>query len=162
MSSAILAPTTCVRGIHQSSIADVCLRRRPKEPSVFAVELRSAFVAGDNPVFCCGSFQMLTTGKKHAHADLPLACSDGAWIYISRIHAHRFCYAGSISYESPPYASCTKSVQKGVVGISKLLNQKSGSPTWIRTTIHGSKGRCPTIRRSGNRAICARNAGLDG
>jgi hypothetical protein len=25
-----------------------------------------------------------------------------------------------------------------------------GSPTWIRTTIHGSKGRCPTIRRSGN------------
>ena len=24
-----------------------------------------------------------------------------------------------------------------------------GSPTWIRTTIHGSKGRCPTVRRSG-------------
>ena len=26
----------------------------------------------------------------------------------------------------------------------------SGSPIWIRTTIHGVKGRCPTIRRSGN------------
>src|SRR5580658_7950970 len=25
-----------------------------------------------------------------------------------------------------------------------------GSPAWIRTTIHGSKGRCPTIRRPGN------------
>jgi hypothetical protein len=24
-----------------------------------------------------------------------------------------------------------------------------GSPTWIRTTINGSKGRCPTVRRSG-------------
>ena len=24
-----------------------------------------------------------------------------------------------------------------------------GSPAWIRTTIHGSKGRCPTIRRPG-------------
>src|SRR5580704_19065445 len=27
---------------------------------------------------------------------------------------------------------------------------KGGSPAWIRTTIHGSKGRCPTIRRPGN------------
>jgi hypothetical protein len=26
-----------------------------------------------------------------------------------------------------------------------------GSPAWIRTTIHGSKGRCPTIRRPGNK-----------
>jgi hypothetical protein len=26
---------------------------------------------------------------------------------------------------------------------------KIGSPAWIRTTIHGSKGRCPTIRRPG-------------
>ena len=24
-----------------------------------------------------------------------------------------------------------------------------GSPAWIRTTIHGSKGRCPTVRRPG-------------
>jgi hypothetical protein len=32
----------------------------------------------------------------------------------------------------------------------KLLNSKVGSPAWIRTTIHGSKGRCPTIRRPGN------------
>ncbi len=31
-------------------------------------------------------------------------------------------------------------------GISTLL---FGSPAWIRTTIHGSKGRCPTIRRPG-------------
>src|SRR5260370_12148459 len=23
----------------------------------------------------------------------------------------------------------------------------AGSPAWIRTTIHGSKGRCPTVRR---------------
>ena len=28
--------------------------------------------------------------------------------------------------------------------------ESSGSPAWIRTTIHGSKGRCPTIRRPGN------------
>lgn len=26
----------------------------------------------------------------------------------------------------------------------------SGSPAWIRTTIHGSKGRCPTVRRPGS------------
>ena len=26
---------------------------------------------------------------------------------------------------------------------------KFGSPAWIRTTIHGSKGRCPTVRRPG-------------
>jgi hypothetical protein len=31
----------------------------------------------------------------------------------------------------------------------KLLNLRGGSPAWIRTTIHGSKGRCPTIRRPG-------------
>jgi hypothetical protein len=31
------------------------------------------------------------------------------------------------------------------------LGQKcSGSPARIRTSIHGSKGRCPTIRRPGN------------
>ena len=29
-------------------------------------------------------------------------------------------------------------------------SKRSGSPAWIRTTIHGSKGRCPTIRRPGN------------
>ena len=29
-----------------------------------------------------------------------------------------------------------------------------GSPAWIRTTIHGSKGRCPTIRRPG-KLTCA-------
>src|SRR5437867_1032005 len=33
--------------------------------------------------------------------------------------------------------------------LSKLLKLKDGSPAWIRTTIHGSKGRCPTIRRPG-------------
>ena len=27
--------------------------------------------------------------------------------------------------------------------------ERYGSPAWIRTTIHGSKGRCPTIRRPG-------------
>ena len=32
-----------------------------------------------------------------------------------------------------------------------LTARKAGSPTWIRTTIHGSKGRCPTVRRSGKR-----------
>jgi hypothetical protein len=31
-----------------------------------------------------------------------------------------------------------------------LIDSKAcGSPAWIRTTIHGSKGRCPTIRRPG-------------
>ncbi len=30
-----------------------------------------------------------------------------------------------------------------------LYFQCFGSPAWIRTTIHGSKGRCPTIRRPG-------------
>ena len=33
---------------------------------------------------------------------------------------------------------------------SELGQKCSGSPAWIRTTIHGSKGRCPTIRRPGN------------
>jgi hypothetical protein len=33
----------------------------------------------------------------------------------------------------------------------KALNLLFGSPAWIRTTIHGSKGRCPTIRRPGNK-----------
>src|SRR5215813_10374090 len=28
--------------------------------------------------------------------------------------------------------------------------KRFGSPAWIRTTIHGSKGRCPTIRRPGS------------
>src|SRR5579862_8174780 len=32
---------------------------------------------------------------------------------------------------------------------SELGQKCSGSPAWIRTTIHGSKGRCPTIRRPG-------------
>src|SRR5947208_13054723 len=27
----------------------------------------------------------------------------------------------------------------------RYRNKKFGSPAWIRTTIHGSKGRCPTI-----------------
>ena len=30
-----------------------------------------------------------------------------------------------------------------------LGRKGGGSPAWIRTTIHGSKGRCPTIRRPG-------------
>ena len=34
---------------------------------------------------------------------------------------------------------------------SELGQRGSGSPAWIRTTIHGSKGRCPTIRRPGIR-----------
>ena len=33
----------------------------------------------------------------------------------------------------------------------KFAIDKAGSPTWIRTTIHGSKGRCPTVRRSGKK-----------
>src|ERR1035437_4753564 len=32
----------------------------------------------------------------------------------------------------------------------KLIKTGFGSPARIRTTIHGSKGRCPTIRRPGN------------
>jgi hypothetical protein len=35
----------------------------------------------------------------------------------------------------------------------RVRTRTSGSPTWIRTTIHGSKGRCPTIRRSGSMAL---------
>jgi len=31
----------------------------------------------------------------------------------------------------------------------KSSSKFCGSPAWIRTTIHGSKGRCPTIRRPG-------------
>ncbi len=31
------------------------------------------------------------------------------------------------------------------------MTKRCGSPTWIRTTINGSKGRCPTVRRSGNK-----------
>lgn len=33
---------------------------------------------------------------------------------------------------------------------SRLDRKDGGSPAWIRTTIHGSKGRCPTVRRPGN------------
>ncbi len=36
------------------------------------------------------------------------------------------------------------------IGRRKVRGWKNGSPTWIRTTINGSKGRCPTVRRSGN------------
>jgi hypothetical protein len=43
---------------------------------------------------------------------------------------------------------CTKSVQRSAK--CNYLKHRSGSPAWIRTTIHGSKGRCPTIRRPGN------------
>ncbi len=32
-----------------------------------------------------------------------------------------------------------------------LESGKCGSPAWIRTTIHGSKGRCPTVRRPGKK-----------
>ena len=32
---------------------------------------------------------------------------------------------------------------------SELGWKQYGSPAWIRTTIHGSKGRCPTIRQPG-------------
>jgi hypothetical protein len=32
----------------------------------------------------------------------------------------------------------------------RRLSLRNGSPAWIRTTIHGSKGRCPTIRRPGS------------
>src|ERR1017187_3760287 len=34
-----------------------------------------------------------------------------------------------------------------------LIYRVFGSPAWIRTTIHGSKGRCPTIRRPGIEAF---------
>ena len=34
-------------------------------------------------------------------------------------------------------------------GNTATLMAVGGSPAWIRTTIHGSKGRCPTIRRPG-------------
>src|SRR5579871_1901435 len=40
---------------------------------------------------------------------------------------------------------------KGNVESASVHRKKRrGSPAWIRTTIHGSKGRCPTIRRPGN------------
>jgi hypothetical protein len=32
---------------------------------------------------------------------------------------------------------------------TQVTIEGNGSPAWIRTTIHGSKGRCPTIRRPG-------------
>jgi hypothetical protein len=42
------------------------------------------------------------------------------------------------------------SVHNSYTEFYKRLKTKDGSPAWIRTTIHGSKGRCPTIRRPGN------------
>src|SRR6202167_3610563 len=33
----------------------------------------------------------------------------------------------------------------------KFIAKMDGSPAWIRTTIHGSKGRCPTVRRPGKK-----------
>jgi hypothetical protein len=41
---------------------------------------------------------------------------------------------------------------------TEWLKSKVGSPTWIRTTINGSKGRCPTVRRSGNETVNRRNS----
>jgi hypothetical protein len=35
-------------------------------------------------------------------------------------------------------------------GRGNFVRGRYGSPAWIRTTIHGSKGRCPTIRRPGS------------
>src|SRR4051794_8920850 len=35
------------------------------------------------------------------------------------------------------------------ISLPGLTHGGCGSPAWIRTTIHGSKGRCPTIRRPG-------------
>ncbi len=32
---------------------------------------------------------------------------------------------------------------------AEIAKWSSGSPAWIRTKIHGVKGRCPTIRRPG-------------
>ncbi len=43
---------------------------------------------------------------------------------------------------------CCQRKRRGNLGL-----EGSGSPTWIRTTIHGSKGRCPTVRRSGNGSV---------
>jgi hypothetical protein len=45
---------------------------------------------------------------------------------------------------------CTHDYVHGVNLRLYLIDSKlRGSPAWIRTTIHGSKGRCPTIRRPG-------------
>src|SRR5262245_15585009 len=53
---------------------------------------------------------------------------------------------GQASLFMPKFESTT-----GVVRFLVEWNQRwlFGSPAWIRTTIHGSKGRCPTIRRPG-------------
>jgi hypothetical protein len=40
---------------------------------------------------------------------------------------------------------CCQRKRRGNLGL-----EGAGSPAWVRTTIHGSKGRCPTIRRPGN------------
>jgi hypothetical protein len=42
----------------------------------------------------------------------------------------------------------------GVKAAQQVIDYKRrGSPAWIRTTIHGSKGRCPTIRRPGKMQV---------
>ena len=48
---------------------------------------------------------------------------------------------GRLRRENRPFAENLSSWKK--------LSTESGSPAWIRTTIHGSKGRCPTVRRPG-------------
>ena len=46
---------------------------------------------------------------------------------------------------------CTShSVHEVKLPLQPIDSKYFGSPAWIRTTIHGSKGRCPTIRRPGN------------
>jgi hypothetical protein len=77
-----------------------------------------------------------------------------AHYYASQLAArsmvgHRRGLIVNISFwaTKPPYLSlpAVLPLNNGRDGSTKT----SGSPAWIRTTIHGSKGRCPTIRRPG-------------
>lgn len=53
--------------------------------------------------------------------------------------------AGVSHHEQPGF----KPERNRALKLGRKIPKKCGSPTWIRTTIHGSKGRCPTVRRSG-------------
>ena len=49
------------------------------------------------------------------------------------------------------HPSSVRVLVRGVkLPLQLIVFKGAGSPAWIRTTIHGSKGRCPTVRRPGN------------
>ncbi len=80
--------------------------------------------------------ECLSVGRRHRR-QLEFACRSSLEHDLLRSNYRGVrIHDGCIRFETDPKIN----------GIECLF---CGSPAWIRTTIHGSKGRCPTIRRPG-------------